>query len=296
MSGEMTVAVIGTGRMGAAMAAKLRDAGADVVLFNRTVDKAHELAAQTGARVAASAAEAAASAQVVLVSLADDQAVTQTYRGPDGIAAGVKAGTVVADTSTVDPRTVAEMAGLLAESGARLLDAPVSGSVPSVQAGTLVVLAGGDAADLEVARPVFDVFSKQVFHVGPSGSGAVMKLAVNTLVHALNQALSESLVLAEKAGIDRSTAYDVISASAAGAPFVQYKRAAFEHPEETPVAFTLALVAKDLGLALDLAERSGVELPQAATNSQTAATAIAAGLGHRDMSALAELFRNGAVS
>src|SRR5712691_8471414 len=161
---ELTVAVIGTGRMGAAMVAKLRAAGAEVVVFNRTADKAHRLAAETGARVAATAAEAA---------------------------------------------------GLLAQSGARLLDAPVSGSVASVQQGTLVVLAGGDAADLEVARPVFDVFARQVFHVGLSGSGAVMKLAVNTLVHALNQALSESLVLAEKAGIDRSTAYDVISASAA---------------------------------------------------------------------------------
>jgi 3-hydroxyisobutyrate dehydrogenase-like beta-hydroxyacid dehydrogenase len=296
MSDQLTVSVIGTGRMGAAMAAKLRETGAEVVVFNRTADKAHQLASETGARVAASAAEAAGAAQVVLVSLADDQAVMQTYSGPDGIAAGVKAGTVVTDTSTVDPRTVAEMAALLAESGARLLDAPVSGSVPSVQAGSLVVLAGGAAADLEVARPVFDVFAKQVFHVGPSGSGAVMKLAVNTLVHALNQALSESLVLAEKAGIDRSIAYDVISASAAGAPFVQYKRASFERPEETPVAFTLRLVAKDLGLALDLAERSGVELPQATTNSQTAATAIAAGLGEKDMSALAELFRNAAVS
>ena len=282
--------------MGAAMAAKLREAGTDVVLFNRTAERAHQLAAETGARVAASAAEAAASAPVVLVSLADDRAVTQTYQGPDGIAAGAKAGTVVADTSTVDPRTVAETRRLLGESGSRLLDAPVSGSVPSVRQGTLVVLAGGDAADLEVARPVFDVFARQIFHVGPSGSGAIMKLAVNTLVHALNQALSESLVLAEKAGIDRSTAYDVITASAAGAPFVQYKRAAFERPEETPVAFTLALVAKDLGLALDLAERSGVELPQATTNSHTAQAAIAAGLGDRDMSALAELIRNGSVS
>jgi len=297
MSGlPSTVAVVGTGRMGAAMAAKLREAGTDVVLFNRTAERAHQLAAETGARVAASAAEAAASAPVVLVSLADDRAVTQTYQGPDGIAAGAKAGTVVADTSTVDPRTVAETRRLLGESGSRLLDAPVSGSVPSVRQGTLVVLAGGDAADLEVARPVFDVFARQIFHVGPSGSGAIMKLAVNTLVHALNQALSESLVLAEKAGIDRSTAYDVITASAAGAPFVQYKRAAFERPEETPVAFTLALVAKDLGLALDLAERSGVELPQATTNSHTAQAAIAAGLGDRDMSALAELIRNGSVS
>src|SRR5215475_3616063 len=126
----MRAAVIGTGRMGAAMAAKLRAAGAQVVLFNRTADRAQRLAAETGARVAATAAEAAASAPVVLVSLADDQAVIETYQGPDGIAAGVSPGTVVADTSTVDPRTVAELTRLLDGSGARLLDAPVSGSVP----------------------------------------------------------------------------------------------------------------------------------------------------------------------
>jgi 3-hydroxyisobutyrate dehydrogenase-like beta-hydroxyacid dehydrogenase len=240
---------------------------------------------------AATAADAASAAPVVLVSLADDRAVTEIYQGESGLAAGVASGTVVADTSTVDPRTVAAMAALLADRGARLVDAPVSGSVPSVQQGTLTVLAGGDAADLDVARPVFDVLAQQVFHVGPSGAGAVMKLAVNTLVHALNQALSEALVMAEKAGVERGTAYDVITASVAGAPFVRYKRPAFVHPETTPVAFTLDLVAKDLALALALAERVGARLPQAATNSEAVAAAIAAGLGDRDMSALAEALR-----
>jgi 3-hydroxyisobutyrate dehydrogenase-like beta-hydroxyacid dehydrogenase len=185
------------------------------VIFNRTRAKALQVAAATGARVAGSAAEAAAGAPVVLVSLADDQAVAQAYRGRDGIAAGIGAGTVVADTSTVDPRTVADLAPLVTARGGALIDAPVSGSVPSVAQGTLVVLAGGDAADLELARPVLDILARQIFHVGPSGAGAVMKLAVNTLVHGLNQALSEALVLAEKAGIDRGVAYDVIAASAA---------------------------------------------------------------------------------
>ncbi len=296
MAEKLTAAVIGTGRMGAAMAARLRSAGADVIVFNRTSAKAHEVAERTGARVAASAAEAATAAPVVIVSLADDSAVIQAYGGPDGIAAGAGAGTVVADTSTVDPRTVTRMAGLLAGRGAHLIDAPVSGSVPSVAHGTLTVLAGGDAADLELARPVLEVLAKQIFHVGPSGSGAVMKLAVNTLVHGLNQALSEALVLAESAGVDRGTAYDVIAASVAGAPFVQYKRAAFEHPESTPVAFTLELVAKDLGLALALARRVGVRLPQATANSRVAAAAIAAGLGQHDMSALAQALRERRVS
>lgn len=290
MSSQLAVAVVGMGRMGAAMAARLRSAGADVVVFNRTPSKAHQVAEATGARVARTAAEAAA-APVVLVSLADDRAVAEAYQGESGLAAGAAERTVVADTSTIDPRTVAAMAALLADRGARLVDAPVSGSVPSVAQGTLTVLAGGDAADLELAMPVLEVLARQIFHVGPSGAGAAMKLAVNTLVHGLNQALSEALVLAEKAGVERGTAYDVIAASVAGAPFVQYKRPAFEHPESTPVAFTLDLVAKDLALALALAERVGARLPQAAANSEAVAAALAAGLGDHDMSALAEALR-----
>jgi 3-hydroxyisobutyrate dehydrogenase-like beta-hydroxyacid dehydrogenase len=291
VSPQLAVAVVGMGRMGAAMAARLRWAGVDVVVFNRTPSKARQVAEETGARVATTAAEAAAAAPVVLVSLADDQAVTSTYQGEAGLAVGVGTGTVVADTSTVDPRTVAAMAKLFADRGARLVDAPVSGSVPSVHQGTLTVLAGGDAADLDRVRPVLDVLARQIFHVGPSGAGAVMKLAVNTLVHGLNQALSEALVLAEKAGVERGTAYDVIVASVAGAPFVRYKRPAFEHPETTPVAFTLDLVAKDLALALALAERVGARLPQATANTEAVAAALAAGLGGRDMSALAEALR-----
>jgi 3-hydroxyisobutyrate dehydrogenase-like beta-hydroxyacid dehydrogenase len=292
VSEQLTAAVIGIGRMGAAMTARLRSAGAEVVIFNRTPAKADQVAAETGALVAASAAEAAAAAPVVLVSLADDRAVRQAYERPDGVAAGVGPGTVVADTSTIDPLTVAQTAGLLAARGTRMVDAPVSGSVENARQGTLTVLAGGDAADLELARPVLRLLAEQIFHVGALGSGAVMKLAVNTLVHALNQALSEALVLAERAGVDRGTAYDVIAASVAGAPFVRYKRAAFEHPESTPVAFTLDLVAKDLGLALILAERVGAQLPQAVTNSQAAAAAIGAGFGQRDMSALAEMLHS----
>ena len=291
MTERLSVAVIGAGRMGAAMAGRLRRAGADVVIFNRTRATAESVAGATGAVVADTPAQAAAAAPVVLVSLADDQALLDAYGGASGIAAGVSQGTVVADTSTVDPQTIRQLAPLLAAGRAGLVDAPVSGSVPSVERGELTVLAGGTAADLEQARPVLQLLARQIFHVGPSGSGAAMKLAVNTVVHGLNEALSEALVLAEKAGIDRSTAYDVIAASAAGAPFVQYKRAAFEHPQQAPVAFSLDLVAKDLNLILGFARRLSVQLPQAETNRQTVVTAIGAGMGERDMSALADLFR-----
>jgi 3-hydroxyisobutyrate dehydrogenase-like beta-hydroxyacid dehydrogenase len=278
--------------MGGAMAARLRAGGVAVTVFNRTAERAAAVAARTGADLAPTA-RAAAGADVVIVSLADDAAVEAAYGGPDGIVAGLRpgAGTVVVDTSTIDPRTAVSLGDRVRAAGAAHLDAPVSGSVPSVEKGELAVLAGGDAADLDRARPVLDHLARRVFHVGPAGAGAIVKLAVNGIVHALNQAVSEALVLAEAAGVDRATVYDVFAASAAGAPFVQYKRAAFSDPENTPAAFTLSLVGKDLDLILGLAQRSGVAMTQAATNRAAVAAAVAAGFGGRDMSAMAEYLR-----
>ncbi|TDD67670.1 NAD(P)-dependent oxidoreductase [Jiangella aurantiaca] len=277
--------------MGAAMTARLREAGVDVVLWNRTEARAAGVAAATGARVAATAREAAAAGPVVLVSLADDAACRAAYEGPDGAAAGAGPGTVVADASTVAPRTAVELAELVAAGGGAMLDTPVSGSVPVVERGELTVMAGGEAADLDRARPVLDLLARQVFHVGGHGAGATMKLAVNALVHALNQALSEALVLAERSGVSREAAYEVFANSVAAGPFVQYKRAAFERPDEAPVAFRLDLVGKDLDLILDLAAASGAPMPQAVTNRRVVADAVAAGLGDEDMSVIARHLR-----
>lgn len=286
-----TVGVVGAGRMGAAMAGRLREQGVDVVLWNRSPERAAEVAAATGARVSATAREAAEAGPVVLVSLADDAACRAAYAGPDGVAAGAGPDTVVADTSTVAPQTAIELADLVAAGGGAMLDTPVSGSVPVVQRGELTVMAGGTAADLDRARPVLDLLARQIFHVGDHGAGATMKLAVNALVHALNQAVAEALVLAERSGVDRAAAYEVFANSVAGAPFVQYKRAAFEQPDEAPVAFRLDLVAKDLDLILDLAARSGAPMPQAVTTRRAVADAVAAGLGDEDMSAVARYLR-----
>jgi 3-hydroxyisobutyrate dehydrogenase-like beta-hydroxyacid dehydrogenase len=284
---DVKAAVVGTGRMGAAMAARLAQGGVEVTVFNRTRARAEELASHIGATVAGTACAAAASAPVVLVSLADDAAVNAAYGGPDGIVAGVGADTVVCDTSTVDPKTARRTAELVAKAGGAAVDAPVSGSVSTVESGKLVVLAGGAEADLDRARPVLELIAARVFHLGPAGAGAAMKLAVNGVVHAINQAVSEALVVAESAGIARSAAYDVLAAGAAGAPFVQYKRAAFEDPEGTPVAFTLDLVAKDLDLLLALADRFGVPVAQARANRAAVGAAVDAGMGDADISAIA---------
>jgi 3-hydroxyisobutyrate dehydrogenase-like beta-hydroxyacid dehydrogenase len=288
----MRAAIIGAGRMGGAMAARLQASGAQVTIFNRTRAAAERVAAATGAAVADTAAEAAASAPVVLVSLADDAACESTYSGADGIAAGVRPGAVVVETSTIDPRTVDGLAALLDGRDVGLLDAPVSGSVPLVERGELTAIVGGAAADLARARNVLELLASAVFHVGGRGAGATIKLAVNTIVHATNQAVAEALVLAEKAGVERSAAYEVFANSAITSPFVRYKRDAFENPGAAPVTFSLALVAKDYALILALAERVGAVMRQATTGRQTVSSAIEAGYGDHDMSALADLFRS----
>lgn len=281
------VAIIGTGRMGAGMAVRLRESGADVTVWNRTPDKA----VATGCAVAETAREAVAGADTVLVSLADDAAVLAAYDGPDGLAAGLREGTVVVESSTVDPETVRRVEPLVSARGATLLDGPVSGSTALVEKGQLTFMVGGPADGVERARPVLDLLARQVFHVGDVGSGAVVKLAVNTVVLALNQALAESLVLAERAGVPRETTYEVLANSAIGSAFVSYKRAAFERPDEAPVAFSLELVAKDLDLVRQLAGRVGARMPQSDTNLSVASAAVAASLGDRDMSAVADYLR-----
>lgn len=286
----MKVAVVGAGRMGSAMAVRLQRAGVDVVVYNRTRAKAEAV----GGAVADTAREAAEWGDTVLVSLADDAAVLHAYSGPDGVAAGLRSGGVVVETSTVDPETVRRVADMVGEYGAALLDGPVSGSVPLVEQGKLTFMVGGPEDALEQVRPVLDMLAARIFHVGELGSGAAVKLAVNTVVMALNQSVAEALVLAERAGVPRETTYEVLANSAVGAPFVAYKRAAFERPDETPVAFSLDLVAKDLGLILRLAERIGAEMPQAATNRRAALAALDAGMGSRDMAAMAQWLTSGA--
>jgi len=292
MSEHADVAVVGTGRMGGAMVGTLRRAGLEVVAYNRTRAKAQAVAAATGARVADTARDAAAAAEVVLCSLADDDAVRATYAGPDGLVAGLGPSSVVCDTSTVAPATIIEQARLVAETGATLLDTPVSGSVSLVEAGQLTFMVGGDERALRRVRDVLEVLAARIFPVGDVGSGMTMKLVVNDVLFGLNQALSEALVLAEAAGVEREAAYDVLAASAVGAPFVQYKREAFLHPEEAAVAFSLDLVAKDLDLVLELAAQAGARMEQAAVNRQVVGEALAAGFGPRDLSAIAAYLRS----
>jgi len=281
------VGVLGVGRMGGSMARALATAGFEVVCWNRTPATAAALAAELGGRAVPRPADVAAAADVCVSMLADGPAVEAVYRGPDGLLAGARLGNVLVDASTVPPSTIRRFEAAARTAGAGLLDAPVSGSVTLAQSGSLTIMVGGEAADLERARPVLNALAKTVFHLGPLGSGAAMKLAVNAVIFGLNEALAEGLVLAEAAGIDRTLAYDVLAASAAGAPFVGYKRAAFLEPDATPVAFALDLAAKDLRLISALAAEIGVGMPQATTNAAVIAAASGRDRGGRDFSTVA---------
>jgi len=275
------------------MAQRISASGHPLMVFNRTRATAEEVTSRCEGTVAVadSAREAAAAADVVVVSLADDAAVRATYGGDDGLVAGLGSGTVVADTSTVAPETVRALEPDVRAAGGVLVDTPVSGSVSSVEGGTILVMAGGDEDAVERAAPALESSAQRIIHLGPLGAGATMKLAVNAMVFGLNQTLAEALVLAEKAGVARDLAYEVIANSAVAAPFVQYKRAAYEQPGSVPVAFALELVAKDLDLAAALAQQVGAAVPQVATNRSVVGDAIAHGRGAQDLSALAEHLR-----
>lgn len=279
-----TVGVLGIGRMGGSMARAIAAAGHEVVLWNRSSGAAAALADELGGRAVAHPADVAAGATVCVTMLADGPAVDAVLAGPDGLIAAAGPANVLVDCSTVPPSTLRVHETAIRATGAGVLDAPVSGSVALARAGTLTIMVGGEAGDLERARPVLDALATTVFHLGPLGSGSAMKLAVNAVIFGLNQALAEGLTLATAAGIAPAAAYDVLAASAVGAPFVGYKRAAFLDPDATPVAFALDLAAKDLRLIRALAEELGLVLPGVATDlAVIEATAAALG-GDRDFS------------
>jgi len=289
---DTTIGFVGLGSMGLPMATNIAAAGFPMVVWNRTTSKSETMAARSGARVAASPAILAAEADIVITMVADGDVLLDLYTGQGGMAQSLRAGTVCVDMSTISPDQAAELATAVAGAGCSFIDAPVSGSVALAEAGTLTVMAGGEARDVDAARPVLEAMSARIYHMGPVGSGATIKLAVNSIVYGLGQAVSEALVLAEAAGIERARAYEVFANSAIAAPFVHYRQEAFLKPGEVPVAFRMVLARKDLDLALALAESVGSTLPQGELNRTVIAEAIEAGFGDQDMSAVAEHLRS----
>lgn len=287
MHAEPTVAFVGLGRMGAPMAANLAAAGHHLLVHNRTRERADAFAERAGCEVAATPRAAALRADVVITMLADVAAVREVAEGDDGLLAAGLDDTVVVDMSTTGPEGVAWLASRVADAGGVLVDAPVSGSVASAERGELVVMAGGPEASVAAVMPVLESMASSVFHLGDTGAGAIAKLAVNNIIFALGNAVSESLVLAERCGLDRARIYEVFTRSAAGAPMLDYRRAAFVDPDHTPPAFAMTLARKDLELITDLAAQVGLRVEQATANLSLIDQAIEAGLGEHDMADVA---------
>ena len=287
------VGFLGLGRMGTAMARRVAGAGLLAAVWNRSPQPARALADELGVEACATPADVARASDVVVTMLSDGAAVDAVARGDDGLLAGLRPGAVWVEMSTIGRAPVDGLAGLAASRGAAFLDAPVSGSVTAAAGGTLTIMVGGDEAALERARPALQAMGGTVLHLGAQGTGATMKLAINGLVFAVVQAVAEALVLSEAAGIQRSTAYDVIAASAARSPVVDYRRPQFEDPDGAPVSFSMHLTAKDFALILGLALELGVRMPQAELNADVVQSAIADGRGDQDIAAVASHLRYG---
>ena len=283
----MKVAFLGLGRMGMAMAANLAQAGLLATVWNRSDGKT-DWCADAGVRVAGSPADAAAGADVVILMLADGD-VTRAVAA-EALPA-MAAGTVLVDMGTSGPVAERDIARAAAEAGVGFVDAPVSGSIALAQAATLTALVGGDANDVEKVRPALAAMTRAQHHLGEVGAGAIVKLALATMIAVTNESVSELLVLCERAGLERAATYAALADSAVASPFVEYKQAAFLAPDEAAVAFTPLLMLKDLALAEGLAAELGAELPAAAAARAVLERTVAAGHGDGDLVRVADTLR-----
>jgi len=285
------VGFAGLGRMGTPMARNLLRAGFELTVYNRTRERAEPLERE-GARVAESPAALGRDADLLVTMVADAAAAEAVILGADGALASLAPGAIVLEMSTIGPHAARRLAAAAAEEGVELLDAPVSGSVAFAETAQLTTIVGGGRAAFERARPVLQAMTKAQLYLGPSGAGAAMKLALNSAVALSNEAIAEALALAESAGIPRADAYDVLRTSVVGSPFVEYKRAAFVAPGDTPVAFTTAQMRKDLTLALEFAEERGARMPATGTVAEVLDLANRSGLGDADLARVADVLRS----
>lgn len=286
------VALLGLGLMGTGMAHRLLGAGFPLAVYNRTAEKAAPLVAE-GARLAGSPREAATDAGVVISMLADDNASRSLWLGEDGALQGMSAGALVIESSTVTLEWINELSAAARAKGSEVLDAPVTGSRTHAAAGELNFLVGGSDAALERARPVFTAMGRNVIHVGPTGSGALLKLINNFLCGVQAASLAEALVMIEKGGLDRDTAAQVLTNGAPGSPLVKGLLPRMIARDYTP-NFHLALMGKDLEYSLKEAERRGLSLSMARAALGAFTRAVEAGHGQRDFSAVVEPLRRAA--
>ena len=275
---------VGLGVMGAGVVRRLLDGGHVVTVWNRTPEKAAPLLA-AGARWAESPREVAESSEITFTMVTNTAAVRAVVEGPDGILAGLSRGKIYVDMSTASPANVRELAQDVATVGAHMLDAPVSGSVSTLEQGKLSIMVGGDADVFERVRPVLEAIGPRVFHLGPTGAAVTMKIAINLSLAVQMLAFSEGVLLAEKSGIAREQAVEVMLASVIASPMLAY-RGPFVLDQPTEAWFDCRMMQKDLNLALELGREVAVPLPTTAITNELLTAASGMGLGERDFAAL----------
>lgn len=260
---EVRLGFVGMGAMGSRIAGRLLSHGYQVTVYDRTRNQAAAMEAH-GASVAESLTELAEKVDVILSCLSNDEAVRGVYLGPKGILAAARPGQVVLEMSTVSPETSRELHAAAAKQRIEVMDVPISGSTPAVEAGTITLLAGGDPEIFQAAQPVFDSLAAHCFLMGPSGSGTSMKLVVNTLLGIGMQAVAEAIALGEAEGIERQRLLKVLSQTAVVAPAHVGKLARAENDDYSP-QFGVTLMNKDFQLILEAAGSSSIIMP--ATNA-----------------------------
>jgi 3-hydroxyisobutyrate dehydrogenase len=275
--------------MGSGMARRLLVNGFPLAVFNRNAEKSKPFANE-GARIANSPREAAENADVIISMVADDNAARSLWLGESGALAGAKPGTICIECSTVTVGWIHELAAAAQKQKCELLDAPVTGSKNQAAGGELNFLVGGDSATLERARPVLAAMSKAIVHLGPTGSGALIKLINNFVCGVQVASLAEALAMIERSGLERSLALEVLANGAPGSPLFKAVSTRMTTPDFTP-NFLLRLMAKDLGYAIQEGGKLSVELVTAKAALEDFQRAIAAGHGDKDIAAIVEPMR-----
>jgi 3-hydroxyisobutyrate dehydrogenase len=246
----MRIAFLGLGAIGAPMARHVA-ARHDLVVWNRTAAKATEFARSTGARTASTPREAASSAEVIITCLPTSRELESLLDGPDGLIAGIPAGTLLVDCTSGDPASSRRIAARLAERDVAFVDAPVSGGTSGAEAGTLTIMCGGDAAAFERARPVLEAFGKKILLVGPVGAGHALKAVNNALLAVHIWSAAEGLIALAKAGVASSTALEIINASSGRSNASENLIPQRVVTRAFPRTFRLALLEKDVAIAAD---------------------------------------------
>ena len=277
---------VGLGAMGGLMAERLMTKGHAVTGYNRTKSKAQELI-DKGMRWADSPREVAEASDAVFVMVTNSAALEAVANGPDGLLAGLGAGKLLIDMSTVSPAVSRALAAKVRTTGAAMVDAPVSGSVVTLKQGKLSVMVGGEASTFERVKPLLEDVGPRVTHVGPNGLALSMKIAINLSLAVQMLAFSEGVLLAEKSGIPREVAVDVMTHSVIASPMVQYRGPfVLNMPDEA--WFDVNMMQKDMQLALEMGRQLDVPLPTTAVTNEMLTAARGMGLARHDFAIVFE--------